>query len=217
MHRLHRALTTALPITALLGLSFLVGTVPTQAQMIVAGPITATTLSLQGWYSHQLPPVFQAHDILAVHPLADGPMDAYLKANGVDPGPDASSHAGQGGEGQVDGIFVNSPPRITLRLSRTGDLDLLTAAHEYGHYVWFNLLSKQDRRDYKNIYERQRRSGHLISDYAGTNLEEGFAEAFSFYVNQPVALTQSDQESFRFLQAWAEARSRSAQVQNELK
>jgi len=217
MHRHTRALKTALSITALLGLAILGFAGPAQAQMIVAGPVTTTTVSLENWYSRQLPPVFQAHDILAVHPLADGPMDAYLKANGVDPGPDTAAHAGQGGEGQVDGIFVDHPARITLRVSQSGSLDLLTAAHEYGHYVWFNLFSKEDRRAYKDIYERQRRAGHLISDYAASNLEEGFAEAFSFYVNQPVALTQSDPESYRFLQTWAEAHSRSAQVQPERK
>ncbi len=217
MHLYTRALQMALSISALLALTVLSFAAPAQAQMIVAGPVTTTTLNLEEWYSRQLPPVFQARDILAVDPLADGPMDAYLKGNGVDPGPDTSAHAGQGGEGQVDGIFVDHPARITLRVSQSGSLDLLTAAHEYGHYVWFNLLSKEDRRAYKDIYERQRRAGHLISDYATTNLEEGFAEAFSFYVNQPVALTQSDPESSQFLQAWADAHSRSAQVQPELK
>jgi len=187
-------------ITVLLALAFPAR--PAHAQMIVAGPSTPTTQALENWYGHQLPAAFHARNLVAVHPLFDADMDAYLKANGVDPGPDASSHADKGGLGQVDGIFINRPARISLRLSPSGTLDLLTAAHEYGHYVWFNLLNKDERRNYKDIYERQKRSGQLISDYAASNLEEGFAEAFAFYVNEPVALAQTDDASCRFFQTW---------------
>ena len=76
-------------------------------------------------------------------------------------------------DGDIDGVFENDPPRITLRLPDTGGPDMFTFAHEYGHYVWFALLSQADRKHYEAIYDKQRAAHHLVTRYAATELEEG--------------------------------------------
>ncbi len=49
-------------------------------------------------------------------------------------------------------MFESDPDRMALRLPASGELDVFTFAHEYGHYVWFHLLSKDDRSRYESIY-----------------------------------------------------------------
>ena len=73
-------------------------------------------------------------------------MEAYLAEGQPGADPDQSSHTD---EGEIDGIFEDDPPRITLRIPDTDPPDMFTFAHEYGHYVWFSLLSKDDRKHYE--------------------------------------------------------------------
>ncbi len=167
------------------------------AQIVVTGPATPTSRSLTGWFAHHIPARFAARGRFEVRPLNDDEMAAYLRDG--DDSPDQSSHAD---DGEIDGVFEPDPDRITLRIPASGQPDLYTFAHEYGHYVWFNLLSRDDRRRYEGLYRKQKAARRLVTPYAQTDVEEGFAEAFSFYTNDPTLLLRRDALSSQFLSQW---------------
>ncbi len=169
------------------------------AQIVVTGPATLTARSLTSWFAHHIPARFEARGRFEVHPLNDGEMEAYLRDGDSDSDQDQSSHAG---DGEIDGVFEDNPARITLRIPASGQPDLYTFAHEYGHYIWFNLLSRDDKKRYEGIYKKQKALHHLVTRYAQTDVEEGFAEAFSFYANEPPLLLRRDALSYQFLSQW---------------
>lgn len=174
--------------------------VPSDAQILVSAPSDAQARQMQAWYEHHVPRRFRAHSPILVREMDDAQMAAYLKGDdyNTDSAAGPVSHTDDG-DGDIDGIFESDPDRIALRLSDTGTVDLFTFAHEYGHYVWFHLLSKDDRSRYEAVYDRQRAAHRLVTRYAATDLEEGFAEAFSFYACEPLMLSHRDQQSFQFL------------------
>lgn len=174
---------------------------PAEAQISVSAPSSAQARQMQAWYQHHIPQRFRAHSPLQVRELNDAQMAAYLKGGEDDTGSDSGqmSHTADDGDGDIDGIFESDPDRIALRLLPGTGVDLFTFAHEYGHYVWFHLLGKEDRKRYEAVYNRQRAAHRLVTRYAGTDLEEGFAEAFSFYACEPLMLARRDPQSYQFL------------------
>ncbi len=182
-----------------------------RAQMTVAGPPSPTAHALTAWFAQHIPAKFQARGAFEVRPLPDFDMDEYLH------GGDSDNHSGsdsqnnsqnnsQNDEDEIDGVFVNNPPRIMLRVPESGKLDFYTFAHEYGHYVWFALLTKGDRKRYEVLYDKQKAAHRLITDYAAESVEEGFAEAFAAETSTPATLLHQDPLSFRFLAAWPKDR-----------
>ncbi len=170
------------------------------AQVVVSDMAPpAAAHALLGWIGRHIPARFQARERFVVTPLNDREMTSYLASQDTNEGDLSNSHAD---DGSIDGIFEDDPPRITLRLPRGEAPDVATFAHEYGHYVWFHRLSKDDRNAYESLYKRQKDARRLITPYAQTNVEEGFAEAFSAYVNTPAALQKRDPLSFDFLRTW---------------
>lgn len=179
-----------------------------QADIVVDGADPTWNHNIQDWCDHHIPTAYRTRDHIMVRLLNDRQMTAYLDSGK----PDDSSNDRQqhqspdsnnaNDDNDIDGVFEDGPPRVTLRLSGASMPDMFTFAHEYGHYVWFDLLSAADRKHYQAIYQKQRAQKHLVTDYAGTDVEEGFAEAFSFYVAAPTMLSHRDAESSRFLDAW---------------
>ncbi len=105
----------------------------------------------------------------------------------------------------VDGCYENSgeadsTPTITLRESLRGEDAALVFAHEYGHFVWEQFVSRAERAQYIRLWRHQKRVGHLVTEYAGDSPEEGFAEAFSFFLRNPALLQRRDRVSSLFLQ-----------------
>lgn len=180
----------------LLTLVFLLLPGGAQAQMTVAGPPSPTGRALMAWAAKHVPAKFQAREPLEVSPLSESGMDDYLRDG------DNPQNKSQGDDDEIDGVFVNHPPRILLRIPDSGRLDFGTLAHEYGHYVWFDLLSKDDRNRYKSLYDRQKAGHKLITSYAAESVEEGFAEAFAAEITAPSALLRTDPQSARFLADW---------------
>ena len=171
-----------------------------KAQMPKAQIVVTETPCLHAaapWTPPHVPARFAPHARLEVRLLPGSAMDQYLKAG--DPDGPQSAHAD---DGDIDGVFETSPPRITLRVPAAGPPDPYTFAHEYGHYVWDSLLSAEDRRRYTALYARQKAARHLVTHYAGTDTVEGFAEAFSFYVSEPPLLQHRDPLSYQFLSQW---------------
>lgn len=169
------------------------------AQIVVTGPPTPAARSLTAWFPRHIPAKFQARGRFEVNPLSDAGMSDYLRASDDGRDQDQNAHAD---DGDIDGVFEADPDRITLRIPHSGRPDLYTFAHEYGHYVWFNLLSRDDKRRYEGVYKKQKAAHHLVTRYAQTDVEEGFAEAFSFYANDPALLGRRDALSSQFLMQW---------------
>ena len=183
----------------LLAAGLLLAPPPAQAQVSISGPVTPQSRALTTWFHHHIPVRFGPRDRFEVYPLSDAAMEAYLYVDNAGGDSDENSHQD---DGEIDGIFESGPPRITLRVPATGLPDMYTFAHEYGHYVWFNILSGDDRRRYRKLYDKQKDAHRLVTRYAETDAEEGFAEAFSFYVCQPPVLQRRDGLSYQFLSQW---------------
>ena len=169
------------------------------AQLIVTGPPSPTSALLSSLFDRNIPAKFRSKEQFEVHPLTESQMVSYLQdASGDTP----SDHNSRTDDGTIDGIFEDNPPRITLLVPDNGPPDLFTFAHEYGHYVWYDLLTRDDRKRYEAVYKKQRAARHLVTRYAETDMEEGFAEAFSFYALEPPLLRHRDGASYQFLSAW---------------
>lgn len=193
-----RPLFSVLFLVPLLAVGLLFSPRGAGAQIVVTGPATPAARSLTTWFARHIPARFAAHGRFEVNPLNDIEMETYLRA-GDDGDQEQSSHAG---DGEIDGVFEADPDRITLRVPASGQPDLYTFAHEYGHYVWFNLLGRDDKRRYEAIYRKQKAAHHLVTRYAQTDVEEGFAEVFSFYANDAPLLLRRDPLSSQFLSQW---------------
>lgn len=189
-------------LPAILLLTVLLAPCSAHAQIVVNGPATPTARALTHWFGQHVPARFTPKDRFTVFPVSDSGMNAYLRAE--DPDGDQNS---QDEDGTIDGIFENDPPRITLRVSDPAAPDYATFAHEYGHYVWCRLFSGSDRKHYQALYRTQKAAHHLVSEYAETDSEEGFAEAFSFFLVDPARLERLDPASSRFLSRWSAPRS----------
>lgn len=171
--------------------------------MTVAGAPSPTAHALSAWFAQHIPAKFQARGPFEVQPLSDFDMDEYLRGDSDDAQNDSQNSSSQDDDNyEIDGVFVDDPPRITLRVSEPDAIDFDTFAHEYGHYVWFDLLTKGDRKRYRAVYDKQKAAHRLITDYAADSVEEGFAEAFAADVNTPAALLHQDSLSYRFLAEW---------------
>jgi len=170
-----------------------------RADIVVKGANGEKAGELNTWCSRHIPSVFRPQTDVVVRQLSDSQMNAYL--TGDDQGNNSNDRSSSDDD-DIDGVFENDPPRITLRLPNTGSPDMFTFTHEYGHFVWFDLMSKDDHNRYAAIYKKQRAAHHLVTRYANTDLEEGFAEAFSFYINEAPVLQRRDSASYEFLAGW---------------
>lgn len=186
-----------------------------RADIVVKGSDGAKAGELNAWCSHHIPAVFHPQTDVVVRQLDDSEMNAYLDGNQQGGNSNDRSSSDDNDNSDIDGVFENDPPRITLRLPETGSPDMFTFAHEYGHFVWFDLFSGQDRKEYAAIYKKQLASHHLVTRYAATNLEEGFAEAFSFYINEAPVLNHRDPASYAFLARWENQAENSDRLTND--
>lgn len=193
----------------LMGALLLLLPCPSPAQISVTDPSTPAAHTLAAWSRLHIPAKFQARGKVRVQTLSDAAMDDYLQSD-PDSDTDSSNNANNASNSEdsaeeIDGVFSDDPPQIFLRVPDPAQIDYATFAHEYGHYVWFDLLTQDDRKRYKAIYEHQKSAHRLITDYAGESLEEGFAEAFSADITAPAALLHQDPLSVQFLSRWPKA------------
>lgn len=172
-----------------------------QRLLSVSAPTAREVHAVGSWYDLHIPAKFRTRQALTVSLLPDPDMNIYLGSVGGDATGNSADQPDQD-DGDIDGVFENVPPCITLRLPPDGILNDLTFAHEYGHYVWFDLLSERDRERYRALYDRQRAAHSLVTDYAADSVEEGFAEAFSYFVGRPMTLAHRDPLSYEFLARW---------------
>jgi len=162
------------------------------------GP-AAVTQSLTNWYDQNIPAAYKLTCPLLVHEMTEPELIDYINSGS---GAHKSKTPTVSNTDDIDGVYDRNPPRIAVEVEN-GRVDNFTFAHEYGHYVWFELMTKADRRAYEAIYKQSRSDRHLVTDYAAVSVDEGFAEAFSFYVNLPQDLQHRDAVSYNFLANWS--------------
>jgi hypothetical protein len=189
-----RSYLTLTILLTVFGLSFFGLSRPVRADLSIIGATNKQYNAIEDAFKNHIPARFHTGDAIDVQILSRSAMLAYIKQGEPD-----DQSADQSGDDTIDGIYEDGPPTVTLRSS--GDIDDLsfTFAHEYGHYVWQDLLTKSERKRYEQIYDKQRAAHHLVTAYAATELDEGFAEAFSFYAMEPPVLEKRDPLSYRFL------------------
>lgn len=70
-------------------------------------------------------------------------------------------------------IFINTENSTPYKMKRT-------LFHEYGHYVWYNVFTDNDREEYKNIYLS---ANTYVSYYAlEAGVHEDWAETYEAYM-----------------------------------
>lgn len=85
------------------------------------------------------------------------------------------------GNPNVIGLYYNFPPRIYVDAGVSGDLWNHVCVHEYGHFVWFRLMTMEERAEYVEVWEILKKFDALPTPYSRVHPDEGFAEAFTFY------------------------------------
>ena len=176
-----------------------------RGQVVVQPEASPLASTFQAWCDSHVPAPYRSRDRVVVRLMDNDAMTAYLR--GDSDGRQTHQADTPGDTDDIDGVFEDGPPRIGLRMPDDGKPDMFTFAHEYGHYVWFHVLSRDDRKRYEALYNHQRGSHHLVTQYASTSVQEGFAEAFSFYVVQPAILSHRDPASGAFFTQFTQTHS----------
>lgn len=146
----------------------------------------------------RMPGVWKTNKRVSVREVADDTMNALTeKYVGLD---------SRSADFIVDGLYLKAdveegiPARIFLSETLQGESAGLVFVHEYGHFVWHSILSNSQRNRFRRLWREQSVQGILVTDYAGVSVEEGFAEAFSFFIRRPETLRYQDFRSLMFLE-----------------
>jgi hypothetical protein len=83
----------------------------------------------------------------------------------------------------------SSGSEIFLLNDMTEDAARSALVHEMGHWVWFELCTDDERAQYLAIWRDEDLGNAHVSDYAGTNSNEGFAETFRLWVANPKSVS----------------------------
>jgi len=174
---------------AVVAASLLLSSGSARADITITGGTADQQAAIQHIYK-SMPACCHKSACICVRILDSPAMDSYLQSCA------ASQSVKLVNAGAVDGLFQNATPTISLRNS---DGLSATFTHEYGHYIWMNVLTGAQRDEYAKTYKAQRDAHRLVSAYAAVSVEEGFAEAFSFYNLQKLKLAARDNSSCCFL------------------
>lgn len=106
---------------------------------------------------------------------------AYLQIKGLDHlwyGNIIVTHTGSKGS-FVDRAYYN-PASDIIKFNGYNSARTYTFIHEFGHRHWFKFMSERDRKAFTAYFN----TGEVISttEYGETNVEEDFAEVFTYYV-----------------------------------
>ncbi len=184
-------------LATLTGLSLLLNPIPVSASLRLVG--NAPHASLWQHIYEQLPSVWKSDRAVMVRELSDTEMAEFVAQN-VGGGGDRHAHD----DWVIDGCYeASSDPhgdagtiRVCARLQ--GQAAELIFTHEYGHFIWLEKLSKQQRGVYQRLWRQQKRVHHLVTEYAAESVAEGFAESLAYFLRQPATLRRSDPVSYRF-------------------
>ena len=153
---------------------------------------------------NELPDVWKTRRVIKLRELPPREMERLVaKLDG--------DEADRNGDSVVDGCYQSGDededtPIITLCETLRGEQAALVFAHEYGHFVWGELLTDSERARYTRLWRTQKRAHHLVTRYAGDSDEEGFAEAFAYSLRRPAQLQKRDSASLQFCRDLVENR-----------
>ncbi|MDR3709371.1 MAG: hypothetical protein P4L33_13810 [Capsulimonadaceae bacterium] len=163
------------------------------ADLAIQGGSQAQQQLLRQIFTSRIPAPLRQGATLFVNILTDRQMNAYIHYGN-------SAHMSSNDAADaIDGIFEDGPPTITLRGATDQCALPFTFVHEFGHFFWQNGLTKTDRSRYGEVYSKQKRAHSLITEYAATDVHEGFAEAFSYYILSKTTLRHRDPLSCAYL------------------
>jgi hypothetical protein len=97
------------------------------------------------------------------------------------------------------GLYLPRPKDGPANLPENGSMILMSdlkdkeqygrsLAHEYGHFVYCELCTEDEKGRWQEIWRRQARRKTLPTAYAAENALEGFAETFRLYAMERSAL-----------------------------
>jgi hypothetical protein len=147
----------------------------------------------------RMPDFWRIERAVIVQEVSRAEMERLVERAGGNRGGHAHDHSVVDGCYQPDREDENGPATITLRETLQGEEAALVFTHEYGHLVWDARLSESQRACYRRLWHAQSRAHHLVTRYAGDSQEEGFAEAFAYFLQNPAALQRRDPRSWQFL------------------
>jgi hypothetical protein len=150
----------------------------------------------------RLPPVWKTRKSILVQEVTDAVLNDPQGQEDLD-FQNRDHHSAESLEGDYTEPEeeTRQPSRIRVLDSLDDEESGLTFAHEYGHFIWNEKLTPPQQRAYERVWRRQKQAGRLITDYAGEEPEEGFAEAFSYFLQQPDELQRRDNRSWRYLRS----------------
>ena len=169
---------------------------PASADLTIAGESPHAAMWRKVY--QQLPDAWKSSRSVVVQEVSDAEMERIVARTEGESSSRAQDNA------VVDGCFEpgqqdNVPDTITLRETLRGQDAELVFTHEYGHFVWDSRLTRAQRDQYRRVWREQKRQKHLITEYAGDSAEEGFAEAFAYFLRKSPTLHRRDAESWKFL------------------
>ena len=180
---------------ALLTSSVLSFTLPSPAQIVFKN--TSRHVSIWKSIYSRLPAVWKSDLKVTVREVPDETMTALTEAY--------ENQSNVNDLSLVDGLFIKRdqeaslPSRIYLSESLRGESVGLVFVHEYGHFVWHTMLSSSQRNRFRRLWREQSAEGVFVTSYAETSVDEGFAEAFSYFIRRPEELRLRDFRTYEFL------------------
>lgn len=155
----------------------------------------------QSFYN-QLPSAWKTNKVVVVEEVSHNQMaHIYKETFGQVP----SNIQSIDGCYQIGGERIDADATIYILNTLQGEKALEVFAHEYGHFLWDQVLNSSQREAYRSLWAAQKRRHSLATRYAATSPEEGFAEAFAIYCCHEKQLTQKDASEANFLTTLAQA------------
>ena len=180
---------------------------PAHATLLISNraPHAATWKHL---YS-QLPSAWKTSRMIRVVEVSDTEMERLVSATVGTGNNRANDNSVVDACYQGAGENEEDPPTITLRASLTGEQASLIFTHEYGHFIWEQVLPVDERSRFAHIWREQKRLHRLVTAYAGDSVEEGFAEDFAHFLRKSALLHKRDSRGWKYLNELLLAQSES--------
>lgn len=108
-------------------------------------------------------------------------------------------------ESTIDGIYVSDmirryrPSYIYLRKKAKKSETAASFVHEYGHYVWNEVLTKRERDTFSRRWDNDAEIFDTYCHYSTDSPEEAFAESFSYFIRMPWVVRSKDPVTYKFL------------------
>lgn len=179
----------------------LASSAPARAALRIAGDAPHARLWRQLY--RQMPSCWKISRTVFLQEVSDDEMDRLVERTRHRNRDEAHDDSLVDGCYESGGPHEDDFPTITLRDSLSSEERNLVFTHEYGHFVWDEILTDRQRDRYARLWRDLKRAGRLVTEYAGDSEEEGFAECFAYSLRKPGLLQHRSPEAAQFLRALA--------------